>query len=53
MALIAFATRHWAALVFVALLLLVELVFVPRQMFGAMLAAAIVGSGVVVGHWWA
>ena len=38
---------------FVVLLLLTALVFAPRHMEGAMIASAIVGTGVVVGHWWA
>ena len=51
--LFAFVVRHWAALVFLVLLLLVVFVFAPRQMFEAILACAIIGTGVVVGHWWA
>lgn len=51
--LLAFIARHWAALVFVVLILLTAFVFAPRHMEGAMIAAAIVGTGVVVGHWWA
>lgn len=51
--LLAFAARHWAALAFVVLLLLTAFVFAPRHMEGAIIAAAIVGTGVVVGHWWA
>jgi hypothetical protein len=49
---LAFAARHWAAVVFVVLLALVEFVFIPRHELGAMIAAAIVGTGVLVGHWW-
>jgi hypothetical protein len=48
----AFLTRHWAALVFVAVVVVEATVFVPRHMFGAMLAGAIVATGAVVGHWW-
>jgi hypothetical protein len=51
--LLAFATRHWAALAFAVLAALTVFVFAPRHMEGAMLASAIVGTGVVVGHWWA
>ena len=51
--LLAFVVRHWAALVFAVLALLVVFVFAPRHMEGAILGAAIVGAGVLVGHWWA
>jgi hypothetical protein len=51
-AVLAFAARHWAAIVFVVLLALVEFVFIPRHELGAVLATAIVGTGVVIGHWW-
>ena len=50
---LAFVARHWAALVFGVLALLVAFVFAPRHMEGAILASAIVGTGVLVGHWWA
>jgi hypothetical protein len=49
---LAFVGRHRAALVFVVLLLLTAFVFAPRHMEEAMIAAAIIGTGVVVGHWW-
>jgi hypothetical protein len=51
-ALLASAARHWAAVDFVVLLVLVETVFVPRHELGAVIAAAIVGTGLVIGHWW-
>lgn len=50
--LLAFAARHWGALVFVVLLLLVVFVLAPRHMDGAMIAAGAVGTGVLIGHWW-
>jgi hypothetical protein len=49
---LAFAARHWAAIVFVVLLALVAFVFIPRHELGATIAAAIVGTGVLIGHWW-
>jgi len=50
---LAFVVRHWAVLFFAVLVLLVVFVFAPRHMEGAVIAAAIVGTGVLVGHWWA
>lgn len=49
---VAFLSRHWAAAVFMAAVALEALVFAPRHMFGAMIAAAIVATGAVIGHWW-
>jgi hypothetical protein len=49
----AFLVRHRAALVFMAVVVVEAVVFVPRHMFGAMIAGAIVATGAVVGHWWA
>ena len=48
----AFLARHWAALVFLAVVAVDATVFVPRHQFGAVIAGAIVATGAVVGHWW-
>jgi hypothetical protein len=38
--------------VFGVIVLLVALVFAPRRMDTAIIVAACVGTGVLVGHWW-
>jgi len=48
-----FLDEHWAALVVTTLVLLTAFYFAPRGMFEAMIAAAIIGTGVAIGHWWA
>jgi hypothetical protein len=49
---LAFLLRHWAAIFYLVLVALIAFVFAPRGNFDAMVALAIVGAGVAVGHWW-
>jgi apolipoprotein N-acyltransferase len=51
-AVLAFVLEHWSIVVFVAIVLLVAFVFAPRHMDTAIIVAACVGAGVLVGHWW-
>jgi len=52
-AVLGFLVEHSASVVLLALVALTVFYFAPRGMFEAMIAAAIVGTGVAIGHWWA
>jgi len=51
--LLRFLDEHWAALVLAALVALTAFCLAPHHLFGAMIGAAVIGTGVAIGHWWA